>query len=41
MDAGHLAEWMAYDRIEDEAYKRAELAAKAEAGAKHHKKRGR
>jgi hypothetical protein len=41
MDAGQIAEWMAFDRIQEEAYKRAELAARAEAGVRNHKRGNR
>lgn len=40
MDALHLVEWMAMDRIDAEDRKRAELAQRAEAGLKG-PKRGR
>ncbi len=39
MDAGQFAEWQAFDALQDEAQKRAELAAKATAGVKNHKRR--
>lgn len=41
MDAGQIAEWQAFDRLQEEAHKRAELAAKAEAGLQHQKRRRR
>lgn len=40
MDAGQVAEWRAFNRIEAEEYKRNELASRAEAGLRNHK-RGR
>lgn len=36
-----MAEWLAYDRIEAEEQKRAQLAAQAEAGAQNYKRKGR
>lgn len=41
MDAGQLAEWQAFDKLQDEADKKAQLAAKAEAGLRNHKRKGR
>lgn len=41
MDGGQIQEWLAYEKIEAEADKRAELAAKAQVGVKNHKRRGR
>lgn len=41
MDAGQIAEWQAFDRIQGEANKRAELASKAEAGVRNYRRKGR
>lgn len=41
MDAGQIAEWMAFHQLQDEAQKKAELAAKAERGVRSHKRRGK
>ena len=41
MDAIHLVEWMAFDKIEEENYKRSELAARAESGMRNHRRGGR
>lgn len=41
MDAHQIAEWMAFFKIEDEEQRRSALAAKAEAGVKNYKRRGR
>jgi len=41
MDAGQIAEWQAFDKLEEEAYKRADLAARAESGVRNHKRGGR
>lgn len=39
MDAPHLAEWMAFFQVKEEERKRAELAAKAEAGLQDYRRR--
>lgn len=41
MDAHHMAEWLAFLKIEADEQRKAELAAKAEAGVKNHRRRGR
>lgn len=41
MESWQIAEWMAFHQLQDEAQKKAELAAKAERGVKSHKRRGR
>jgi hypothetical protein len=40
MDAGQIAEWRAFFRIEEEEYKREELKARAEAAVQNYR-RGR
>lgn len=41
MDAGQIAEWQAFHELQDEAHKKAELAAKAEAGVRSHRRGAR
>jgi hypothetical protein len=41
MDAPQLAEWKAFDRLQDKEYERAQLTARAEAGLKNYKRGGR
>lgn len=41
MDAGQIAEWQAFARLQDEANTRADLAAKAQQGVKNPKRRRR
>lgn len=41
MDAGQLAEWQAFDRLQAEEYKHAELESRAMAGLQSHKRGGR
>lgn len=41
MDAGQIAEWQAFERLQEEANKRADLAAKAQQGVKNPKRRRR
>ena len=41
MDAGQVAEWMAFGKLEEEAMRKAELQAKAESNVKSYKRRGR
>lgn len=41
MDSGQIAEWMAFERLEQEAQKKAELAAKAESNVNNYRRRGR
>jgi hypothetical protein len=41
MDSGQIAEWQAFFKIEADEYQRAELAARAEAGVKNHRRGGR
>lgn len=41
MDAGQIEEWMAFNRLEEEAQRKAELTAKAESNVKSYKRRGR
>lgn len=41
MDAGQLAEWMAFDGLQREAEQKAMLAAKAEANVRNYQRRGR
>lgn len=41
MDAGQLAEWMAFDEIKRDAERKAELEAKAQQGVRNHRRGGR
>lgn len=41
MDAGQFAEWQAFENIQEEFSKRAELAARAESGVRNYKRGGR
>jgi hypothetical protein len=41
MDGGQLAEWLAFDELQEEAEKKSSLASKAEAGLRSYKRRGR